>query len=480
MPIVLTLFLVLCCSPVTWPTPAWGDRPLVSVLVTAGLLALPLLRLLFAAGRALRLIHEPFRQSEALIPYGMLRGRIQIRLMMAFALALIWGGWGDTARSVFAQADGRLLPGAELLVVAPFLLSLLASWLIAYPVERAIRRAPRLPDYLLLQFRQQVALALLPLGLIVIEQGVVRFFPTLIEQGWFQFASGLGLIGLLALAPWLMRWLLGWRVMPDGPVRRRLLATARRLKLRFSDLLLWPTHGMTANAMVAGLLPRPRYVLMTDRLIYELSPDELDTVLGHEIGHVRHRHMTLYIFFIVASVTAMSGLLGLAERWSGPGSLWERSAASLGDWSSPLTMIGMAAYVLFAFGFISRRCEREADLFGCRAVSCGKPDCDGHGPGEVLESVDIATPPCPTSIATFCTALERVAVVNGMHRSKPGWFSSWQHATIAERVEFLERVRRDPAVAVAFGRRMRRFKVGLVVGLTATLMLIGWLSGSAG
>src|SRR5262249_45896446 len=42
-------------------------------------------------------------------------------------------------------------------------------------------------------------------------------------------------------------------------------------------------------------------------------------------------------------------------------------------------MMGLLlAYVFVVFGFVSRRCERQADIYGCRAVSCGQRDCLGH------------------------------------------------------------------------------------------------------
>src|SRR5262249_58146905 len=44
----------------------------------------------------------------------------------------------------------------------------------------------------------------------------------------------------------------------------------------------------------------------------------------------------------------------------------------------------LGAYIFVVFGFLSRRCERQADIYGCRAVSCRRGDCCGpHGGGGV-------------------------------------------------------------------------------------------------
>src|SRR5262249_37696840 len=144
-----------------------------------------------------------------------------------------------------------------------FLIALIASWLAFYPIEREFSRAPGLMSYLIFQFRQQMALALLPVTLVVFEHSLRRSFPEVAERVWFQFASIGIVLGILILAPWVLRVILGWRPLPNGPLRELLMLSARRLKFRFSDLMLWPTHGAVANAMVAGLLPQPRYVLMT-------------------------------------------------------------------------------------------------------------------------------------------------------------------------------------------------------------------------
>ena len=43
-----------------------------------------------------------------------------------------------------------------------------------------------------------------------------------------------------------------------------------------------------------------------------------------------------------------------------------------------VSMATIGAYIFLVFGFLSRRCERQADLYGCRAVSCFRKDCFDH------------------------------------------------------------------------------------------------------
>jgi Zn-dependent protease with chaperone function len=101
----------------------------------------------------------------------------------------------------------------------------------------------------------------------------------------------------------------------------------------------------------------------------------------------------------------------------------------------------LAGYTLFVFGFLSRRCERQADLFGAEL----------------------------TSTDTFISALEKVADLNGIPRDRnTNWLLSWQHPTICQRVAFL-RAMRDES-----GRR-RRFHRSIVALQFAFFGLLGYL-----
>ena len=136
----------------------------------------------------------------------------------------------------------------------------------------------------------------------------------------------------------------------------------------------------------------------------------------------------------------------------------------------------LLAYIFLVFGFLSRRCERQADVYGCRAVSCCDHDCAGH-------IAELVLPPhggalCPTGIRTFIRSLEKVADVNGISRDKPGFLQSWQHSTIASRVAFLRTLIVNPAMEPVFQRRIAIVKWGLLsalcVALAALLILQDW------
>lgn len=479
MVFLILIYLVLVALPLPWPAPLFGGGVAGSLTATAALTALPIVAAAVIARKTSRQLRaNPVIRDEILFDYARSRTRHLFALIACHGLAVAVFGWGWTMRRIFGAAQPADEPfGAELLLMLPFFVALLASWAAFYTAERTAAEVSLGGleggepfggrwSYVLFLARQHLALVSVPLGLFVIEQGLVRTFREQFASGKYRFA----LVGLtavaLVLAPWVLRVLLRTSRLPAGPIRERLEATARRLRLRYSDILLWHTHGGVANAMVAGPIPWVRYIFLSDRLLDALPPDEVEAVFGHEVGHVRHGHFFFYILFIALSLFALAGLweIGLTAA------LGDRVVTSADDvpfwieWQEVPEIALVGAYMFVAFGFLSRRCERQADLFGCRAVSCTNPHCSGHSPATVLAPDGRAL--CPSGIRTFIRALDRVAAVNGISRGRPGWLQSWLHSTIARRVDFLEQVIADPTAATRFQRRVGAIKWG-AIGLLA-------------
>jgi STE24 endopeptidase len=84
---------------------------------------------------------------------------------------------------------------------------------------------------------------------------------------------------------------------------------------------------------------------------------------------------------------------------------------------------------------------------------------------------------CPTGIKTFISALEKVASLNGISRDRPGFFQSWQHSTIARRVEFLQTLLEDRTLEPRFQRKVFFVKWGLLVGLGAAMVVLLGIQG---
>ncbi|MGH7169365.1 MAG: M48 family metallopeptidase [Gemmataceae bacterium] len=222
--------------------------------------------------------------------------------------------------------------------------------------------------------------------------------------------------------------------------------------------------------MVIGILPWLRYVVFTDRLLDDFTPDEIEAVFGHEVGHIRHHHMLYYFSFLTASVIVLGWVINdLVASYHGPDPFGLLNQP--GGCVSAISLVAvLLAYIFVVFGFLSRRCERQADVYGCRAVSCPSPHCRGHEDEDDLSQRGRGL--CPTGINTFIRALEKVAFVNGISRDRPGILQSWQHATIGRRIEFLQRMLLDPAVERRFQRRVFLLKSLLLIVLAGAVTLI--------
>jgi len=460
MSIMLLLVLALIAMQTAWPpAPDW--------LGTGGSLAATLLGLavIFVVGsvytslccRAMRA--APANRRQVLLRFHSRQKLYFMALLGYFLAALYLLGWGSTLKEFFTL-DGTQIPGMMLVLLIPLLAILICSWACLYDVERtahdleAAERAeqsggpagsssfPSRRSYLALQVRLNLLLIVPPLVVFMLLETSSWAFPELKNNKYFVgvFSTSILIMALLSM-PWLLRVFLGLKPLPAGPLRDQLEAAARRLHFRCSGILLWNTRNSMANAMVTGLVPWGRFIVLTDRLLCELSPDEVEAVLGHEIGHVKHHHMFFYVLFLMGSLFALDLLWQTCEPYL---SGW---LADYQAYAAIPAVVGVALYLYVVFGYLSRNCERQADIYGCRAVSS----------------------------EAFISALEKVAVLNGIPREKPGWLSSWRHPTIARRVEFLMRIAENPELEPRFQRRVGWAKLSLSLALVVALGGTVWL-----
>jgi STE24 endopeptidase len=502
MPILLVFALVAACLPIDWPSPPFDPQRVAALALTGGAVVL-VLSVAFGLRtwviRSLR--RDTGRRVAVANTYGKWRRILFFVNLGTSAACVLAFGWGWLVqRELLISWDGedRLAPFAELLVPMPYFVILIGCWLIYYDAERALHRAvagegrpfwPR-AAYLLHNARQFALMVLLPVGLIVTQQTLGRFAPETTRSDIYRVASLALVPVLLILLPLAMKPLLGLKTMPAGPVRDRLEALAKRLNFRCADFLLWPTHGGAVNAMIAGLLPRVRYVVFTDRILEDLPPDELDAVLGHEIGHAKHGHIWLYAAFLTLSLSTLAALLlFVAQKIDGSGVLdrpeYKTWLEEYKTWLALPPVVLVASYLFVVFGALSRRCERQADVFGCKAVSCGDPNCAGHDESTVYPQGGNCL--CPTGIRTFVRALERVGDLSGagappahepltlgrILRAAWAWMRHWLHSPMPHRVAFLRTLIDRPAQEPRLQWRLFIFKCALMLGLVAALVALG-------
>jgi STE24 endopeptidase len=488
MPIFVIFLFAVLCAPAPWPAPPFGLGPAGSATLAAIAVSIPLLAAFALRFWAIRRVRrDPARHLAVELAYARVRRLLFFVNFGAAVLAVAGLGWGHTVRStvlVEHNAARVLAPFAELLVPLPYFLILFGCWLIHFDAERTLHRATAFgptdrpfwsrAGHFFQNLRHLALLVGLPVGLFVTQQTVTRFAPESTRADWYKALSLAVAPVVLILFPLLIKPLLGLKKLPPGPHRERFEALAKRLNFRYRDFLLWPTHGSVLNAMISGVIPRTRYVIFTDRILDEMPADELDGVLGHEIGHAKHGHLWNYLAFLTLSITVLAAaFLFLGDRLDDAG---VTIPAEYHGWLVLPPVFVAFAYLFVVFGFLSRRCERQADVYGCKAVSCGNPACTGHDADTVYPPGDKNL--CPTGIRTFARGLDRVggtdpSAKRSLLRAVFAWVRAWQHFTMPRRVAFLLTLIDDPSREPRFQRRVRLLRWGLLLGLAALLVVLG-------
>jgi STE24 endopeptidase len=116
-----------------------------------------------------------------------------------------------------------------------------------------------------------------------------------------------------------------------------------------------------ANAMLAGL-GRTRRVILGDTLLDNFSPQELEVIFAHELGHHVFRHLPKLLAFGLAYSAIGFYLCHLALRWWIP----DLDYAALPVWAMPflLFVLGVFSLLIGPIGnALSRRFERQCDRY---------------------------------------------------------------------------------------------------------------------
>ncbi len=199
--------------------------------------------------------------------------------------------------------------------------------------------------------------------------------------------------------------------LPEGELRTRLMALADRtgFKAQTIEVIDGSKRSGHSNAYFTGF-GRFRRIVLFDTLISQLTTEELEAVLAHEIGHYRRGH--------IPKMLAMSAVMMLAAfatiAWLAR-STWFNPAFGFppGEAAPSFLLFGLlSGAVTFWFAplgnLLSRKYEYEADAFAREAIG---------GP------------------AAMVGALRKLAQKNLSNLTPHPWFSGfyYSHPTLVER-----------------------------------------------
>ena len=152
--------------------------------------------------------------------------------------------------------------------------------------------------------------------------------------------------------------------MPDGRLRTDLVAMAARDGVPVTDVLVADASRRTraVNAYVSGYGPTRR-VVVYDTLLEKASPEEVKSVVAHELGHARNNDV--FIGTVIGALGAAAGVCGLYLLGSWVGLLRRAGVASLTEPRSAALLFAVVAVAGVAAGpvqsLMSRRIEARAD-----------------------------------------------------------------------------------------------------------------------
>jgi Zn-dependent protease with chaperone function/cytochrome c-type biogenesis protein CcmH/NrfG len=345
----------------------------------------------------------------------------------------------------------HFLPTAgALLFLLIFVFYLTMVWFLAYGAHRDIYRTDisrRTYVYSNVAFSIPV---LIPWALLFGISDLIALLPfdfpkRILETTFGQIAYFLTFLVIAAVfAPLLIRRF--WRCHPleNGEHRRRIAELCSKAGVTYADIVYWPIfEGRMITAGVMGLVGRFRYILVTRALLRILSPEEIDQVIAHEIGHVKRKHLLLYLFFFIGFMLISYAVFPLSYYvvffvkpvFAAMLAYDLNPARWVNILGGAFLVLGVIVYFRYVFGYFMRNFERQADLFVFRLFPTAQP-----------------------LIATF----DKIVASSGQPADKP----NWHHFSIQQRIDYLRRSEQSTTWITLHDRKIRKSILAFLTGLT--------------
>lgn len=201
-----------------------------------------------------------------------------------------------------------------------------------------------------------------------------------VGSGWWIWAAATVVVFqlvMMVVAPVLILPLFNkLQPLADGSLRDRLLALAERARFRARaiEVMDGSRRSRHSNAFFTGL-GRFRKIVLFDTLLSQLSEEEIEAVLAHEIGHYRKGHIPKLLMLSILMTVGAFAVIGWAA-----GQPWLFHAFGFSEPSVPVALllfVLLSDAVSFWFSpvthALSRRFEYEADGFARGTLGAAAP-----------------------------------------------------------------------------------------------------------
>ena len=242
----------------------------------------------------------------------------------------------------------------------------------------------------------------------------------------WAFAAALAYQGVLVLlypafiAPLFNRF----TPLDEGDRKRAILALSHRLRFPAAGIFVMDgsRRSRHSNAYFTGF-GRFRRIVLFDTLLARMGTSEILSVLAHEIGHYKLKHIARLLVAQALMLGALLFLAALALRWPGPYQAFGfvvrpghdvfAGPPGPGLFLSIVAVSALSPFIAPLQNFVSRRHEFQADAFAIQAT----------GDAEAMQS-----------------ALIKLSEHNLSNLTPHPWYSAfhYSHPTVVERVGAIE------------------------------------------
>jgi STE24 endopeptidase len=320
-------------------------------------------------------------QNPGVVYTKRLRAAHQVRVFLQFLLIFLYG---CSPLHSWVTATAKEMPVSFMLQVALcwapvgilcLLCALPFSWY-AFHLDRKFGLSRSGLRARLLEAIKAYAVAFVFSGAIVACIFVPHGFSAPLGWLWSAILCSLLYIGLGRAFPWLLSLFYPVATINDPALRERLNRLADKAGIRLANILEWHISGRTrqANALVSGIGPARR-ILLTDTLIKELSADEVEAIVAHELGHLALHHLWKRTLYQWASFCAILFAINFCVA---QGLVWFANQ-DLG-WTDLRLVPGIFLYWQIGYVYgnlfpaaLARRQESQADLYSWKLVGSAKP-----------------------------------------------------------------------------------------------------------
>ncbi len=163
--------------------------------------------------------------------------------------------------------------------------------------------------------------------------------------------------------------------LPEGELKQRLVALADRANTRIQGVFTMHMSSKTtaANAALMGL-GNTRRIVLGDTMVDRYTPDEIEVVLAHELGH--HVHRDIWKLIVSQSLFMLVGLFlfNLCLTWAVDNLNRYQGIADPATLPLLLVLTGVFGFIIAPLtNSYSRVIEYQADEYALQATSMIEP-----------------------------------------------------------------------------------------------------------